>query len=121
MIGQAYEEKCYAEKPCPEQPTIRAGGYAREIGRIERVDTPRKGIADELQTVRDLTNAAHEYVTMLEQKMAPFRRLSPQCEAKEQKVPRAIASEFAEELSSQNERLQVLCNRLSNLIEEIDL
>ena len=113
MIGQAFEEKAYVE-----QPAIRGGGYAREMG---RVDTPRKGIADELQTLRELTMAAHEYVTMIEQKTAPFRRLSPQCEAKEQKVPRQYGSELTEELSAQNERLQALCSRMCTLMEEIDI
>ena len=45
MMGQAYEEKAYAEKAYVEQPAIR-GAYAKELN--VRIDTPRKGISDEL-------------------------------------------------------------------------
>lgn len=118
MIGQAYEEKAYAGERYPEQPKQR-GGYTQES--YGRVETPRKGIADELQTLRELISATHEYMTMLEQKTTSFRRMTPQCEAKEQKVPRQYGSELTEELSAQNERLQALCTRMSIVIEEIDL
>lgn len=117
MISEAFSERgARIEKPTRDH--IAYG----QLSDLKECDVPtRSGISEELQKVRDLINAAHEYATILEQRTAPFRRLSPQCEAKEHKIPRQSGSELTEELSAHNERLQVLCNRMSAMIDEIDL
>jgi hypothetical protein len=116
MIGQAYEERGrYAE-----QPKI-LGGYVGEKTVKEANVVTRRGISDEMEKLRELVNLAHQYVTNLEERTAPFRRAFPQCEAKEGKMPNSIGSALTEDLSNQNDRLSALCSRLTSLIDEIDL
>lgn len=116
MIGQAYEERgMYTEEA-----KLPRNGFVREET-IAKCTPTRRGIGGELEQLRESVATAHEYMTMLEQRTAPFRRVSPQCAEKEAKTPRLSGSEFMEDLYLQNERMQTLCARLATLIDEIDL
>lgn len=113
MISEAFAERC------PEQPKT-LGGYAKFNDQVG-CPTSRSSVSGELQTLRELINAGHEYATMLEQKTAPIRRMTPLCEAERERNPLKSGSELTEELIAQNARLSALLSRISALIEEIDL
>ena len=79
-----------------------------------------KNVGNELVTLRQNMEKAHDLLSVLEDRLRPIRCPAPTCQEKDTS-PTPIGSELREAMAEQNMRLRVLVSRISYMIDEIDL
>lgn len=127
MIGKAFEEKRAATGGAAMFEGGRERDYKMPVN--ERTLGPElcspktqrpQSITDELVRLRDNVNYLHEIMTVLEQRTSMFSRPVP-CQAEIEKEPKRQGSEVQNVLADQNDRLDVLKNRLNYAIDTLDV